>query len=167
MFFSVCLISVLSFFSANVQANAQELRENSAAEQELRRRALVIDIDARVLTDDLDVIWNEIQRKIAIPGSSVGLRLIGSNVVVGVQFTPIVHNQGNVLIAHVQIWMDNPGSGVSYHTSLQTIPIDFNEQIYFFPLGATNSSIEILLTINPYSVISALEGASSSTNNGN
>jgi len=153
--------------------HAQEQQDSGRTmEQELRRRALVIDIDARVLTDDLDVIWNEIQRKIAIPGSPVGIRLVGSNVVVGVQFTPFIRNQGNLIVAHVQIWIDNPGSGVSYHTSFQTIPMDFNEQIYFFPLGTSNSSIEILLTVNPYSVIAALEGAansgaSSSTSNGN
>jgi len=168
MILSICFVSVFCFFSANIQANAQEQRDaGSVMEQELRRRALVIDIDARVLTDDLDVIWNEIQRKIAIPGSTVGIRLVGSNVIVGVQFTPFIRNQGNILIAHVQIWIDNPGSGVSYHTSLQTIPIDFNEQIYFFPLGTSNSSIEILLTVNPYSVITALEDASSNNKNDN
>jgi len=167
MFFSVCVASVFCLFTTSMQIHAQEQQTSRTMEQELRRRALVIDIDARVLTDDLDVMWNEIQRKVAIPGSPVGIRLVGSNVVVGVQFTPFIRNQGNLIVAHVQIWIDNPGSGVSYHTSFQTIPMDFNEQIYFFPLGTKNSSIEILLTVNPYSVIAALEGNSSSTSNDN
>jgi len=134
-------------------------------EQELRRRALVIDIDSRVLTDEDVIIWNQVERKIAIPGSPVGIRMVGSNVVVGVQFTPFIRAQGNVLVAQVQIWIDT-GNGVSYNTSIQTIPIDFNELIYFFPLGASNSSIEMLLTVNPYSDIISQEDASSNKGNG-
>jgi len=159
---SICFVSVFCFFSTNIHVNAQT--PNARMEQEFRRLALVIDIDARVLTDELDVIWNEIQRKIAIPGNSVGIRLIGSNVVVGVQFTPFIRNQGNILVAQVQLWIEDPGIGVSYHTSIQTIPMDFNEKIYFFPLGASNSSIEILLTVNPYSEIAALEDMLNSGN---
>ncbi|MCL2214897.1 MAG: hypothetical protein FWC06_06765 [Treponema sp.] len=148
---SVCLVSVLCIFTSNLQIYAQN-QQAGGMEQELRRRALVIDIDARVLTDEEKVIWNQVERKIAIPGSPVGIRMVGSNVVVGVQFTPFIRAQGNILVAQVQIWIDT-GDGVSYHTSIQTIPIDFNEPIYFFPLGASNSSIEMLLTVNPYSEI--------------
>jgi len=160
---SVCLFSVLCIFTSNIQIYAQN-QQTSGMEQELRRRALVIDIDARVLTDEDEIIWNQVERKIAIPGSPVGIRMVGSNVVVGVQFTPFIRVQGNVLVAQVQIWIDT-GNGVSYHTSMQTIPIDFNEPIYFFPLGASNSSIEILLTVNPYSDIASPEDAPPNTRN--
>ncbi|MDR0464233.1 MAG: hypothetical protein LBG94_03845 [Treponema sp.] len=161
---SVCLVSVLCIFTSNLQIYSQN-QQAGGMEQELRRRALVIDIDARVLTDENVIIWNQVERKIAIPGSPVGIRMVGSNVVVGVQFTPFIRAQGNVLVAQVQIWIDT-GNGVSYNTSIQTIPIDFNEPIYFFPLGASNSSIEMLLTVNPYSDIISQEDASSNKGNG-
>ena len=161
---SVCLVSVLCIFTSNLQIYSQN-QQAGGMEQELRRRALVIDIDSRVLTDEDVIIWNQVERKIAIPGSPVGIRMVGSNVVVGVQFTPFIRAQGNVLVAQVQIWIDT-GNGVSYNTSIQTIPIDFNELIYFFPLGASNSSIEMLLTVNPYSDIISQEDASSNKGNG-
>jgi len=154
---SICLISIIIFVSGFV-LEAQEVHERQAANRNgmnanLRRRALVIDINARVLTNEQDVIWDESQRRIAIPGSPVGIRLVGSNIVVAVQFTPFIRRQGNVLVAQGQIWIEEPGGGVSYYTSIQTIPMDFDEPIYFFPLGTStqlNASIEIMLTVNPY-----------------
>jgi hypothetical protein len=123
----------------------------------LRRRAVVLDIDARVLEQaeqELVVIWNETHSKLAIPGSPVGIKLVGSNLVVAVQFTPFIrrHNQ-NVLVAQGQIWLDVPNEGIRYYTSIQTIPLEFDEPIYFFPLGQSHqleASIEIMITVKPY-----------------
>ncbi|MDR0442717.1 MAG: hypothetical protein LBH44_04835 [Treponema sp.] len=139
----------------------------------LRRRALTLDIDTRVLepaaeageplvqgrgsppVQEVEVVWSETHRKLTIPGSPVGIKLVGSNVVVAVQFTPFIRRRGqNVLIAQGQIWINVPNEGMRYHTSIQTIPLEFNEPIYFFPLGHSHqgsSSIEIMLTVNPYS----------------
>jgi hypothetical protein len=116
---------------------------------ELRSQALVMEIYTRVLTDELEVMWAHIDERIAIPGSPVVVRLVGANIVIALQFTPIIRNQGNVLVAQGQIWIEHYGMGVSYHTSIQTIPMDLNEPIHFFPLG-TDASIEIILTISPY-----------------
>ena len=120
-----------------------------------QRRALVLDIDTRVLEDEQVVVWNETHRRLAIPGSPVGVKLVGSNVVVIVQFTPFIRRQNqNVLIAHGQIWIDDPEKGISYYTSIQTIPMAFGEPIFFFPLGQAQqlgSLIEIMITVNLYS----------------
>ena len=149
------LAGFLIIFALGVNIEAQEKASESEKSQENnRRRALVIDIKARVLEDELTVIWNESHRKITIPGSPVGIKMVGSNVVVAIQFTPFIRRNGNVLVAQGQIWIEDPQRGMSYYTSIQTIPINFNEPIYFFPLGNAqqqlDSSIEIILTVNPY-----------------
>jgi len=118
-----------------------------------RRRALVMDISARVLEGERVTVWTESETKTAFPGSPVNLRLVGSNIVIAMQFTPFLRRQGNVLVAQGQIWLEDSNGQVSYHTSLQTIPMELNEPIYFFPLGTSpqnNPIIEIMLTINPY-----------------
>jgi hypothetical protein len=117
-----------------------------------RKRALALNIEARVLEDNQTVVWNETHRRIAIPGSPVGLQLVGSNIVVSVQFTPFIRRSGNVLVAQGQIWISDPEKGMSYYTSIQTIPMEFGEPIYFYPLGDSrqpDSSIQIILTVNP------------------
>ena len=42
----------------------------------------------------------------------------------------------------------------SYHTTMQTIPLEFREQVYFFPLGSIKGEntpiIEIQLILEPY-----------------
>ena len=154
---SICFVSII-LFASSIVLKAQEHQEARVRiVPELRRQALIMEINARVLTEDQDIIWDKYERRIAIPGSPVAIRLVGSNVVVAVQFTPFIRRQGNVLVAHGQIWIENPGRGVSYYTSIQTIPMDFNEPLYFFPLGTSNPSIEIRLTVNPYSEIAAAE----------
>jgi len=161
---SLCLASVLLIFMANAPLEAQERASNVGSAQSqgggLRRRALVIDINARVLEDEKVVIWNETHRKVTIPGNPVGIKLFGSNIVVAAQFTPVIRRHGNVLVAQGQIWIEDEQGGISYYTLIQTIPMDFNEPIYFFPLGTTqqsDSAIEIILTVNPYSETTATE----------
>jgi len=156
MILSICFAGVFFFLSNDINAQNNQGIE-TAAMPEHQRYALVIEIDARVLNEDQDIIWNEIQRKIGMPGIPVGIRLVGTNLMVAVQFTPIIRQGGNVLVALVQIWIDTQGNGVSYHVSQQTIPIDFDEPFYFFPLGTSNPSIELLMTVNPYSEISQQE----------
>jgi hypothetical protein len=179
---SLCLISVI-FISVSSILSAQDQRiSQDRVIPELRRRSLVIDIDARVLDDVLTtnpqgenqraqvVTWSETHQKITIPGTPVGIRLEGSNIMVAVQFTPFIRRHGNVnvLVAQVQLGINDPDQGFSYHTSLQTIPFEFNETIYFFPLGQSNgsSSIEIILTVNPYREADSPETANN-TNNDN
>ncbi|MDR0321901.1 MAG: hypothetical protein LBI28_10390 [Treponema sp.] len=145
----LCIVSIF-IFSANVILGAQE---HQAGQEEQRPRwELVLDINARVLENEQDVIWSESTQKITRSGNSVTIQLVGSNVVVAAQFTPYIRRQGSILAAQGQIWVEDPGRGISYYTSIQTIPMEFNEPIYFVPLGtsdASNLSIEIILTINP------------------
>jgi len=164
---SLCFFSVIFVFANLI--SAQELRERgdeiSGMISGLRRRAVILDINTRVLENEVStdsqgasehtVIWNEEHQKITMPGSPVGIQMVGSNIALSVQFTPFIRRHGNVLVVQGQIWINDPENGMSYYTSIQTIPIEFNEPIYFFPLGQSgernpSSSIEIILTINPY-----------------
>ena len=120
-----------------------------------RGRALVLDINARVVEQDDTVIWHESHQKITLPGRPVEIKLVGSNLVVMAQFTPYVRRGvQKFLVAQGQIWMEVPDQGIRYHTTMQTIPLEFGEPIYFFPLGpqgpGDTARIEVMLTLYPY-----------------
>ena len=120
-----------------------------------RGRALVLEISARVVERDDTVIWNESHQKTTLPGRPVGIKLVGSNLVVVAQFTPYVRRGvQKFLVAQGQIWMEVPEHGIRYHTTMQTIPLEFGEPIYFFPLGPhgpeDTARIEVMLTLYPY-----------------
>jgi len=122
-----------------------------------RRGAVVMDIDARILEAG-KIIWNETNQKTTIPGRPVEVKLIGENLVVVVRFTFIQNNNGGqkLLVAQGQIWMADPSQGIRYQASVQTIPVEFNETVCYFPLGSlkpesdATSSIEVMLTLKPY-----------------
>jgi hypothetical protein len=121
----------------------------------LRDRAVVLNIVARIVEQDQEEIWNSNNSKVTIMGRPVNMKLIGENVVVNVQFTPYQQENGrSLLVAQGQIWINVPNEGVRYQTTLQSIPMEFGEQIYFFPLGKVHSdddaSIEIRLELRPY-----------------
>jgi len=146
----LCFLSAFFIFAVGAQINAQD---SQAVGTRVGRRALAIDIDARVLEEKKEVVWEETQKKITIPGNPVTIKMVGSNVVLAMQFTPFVRRSGqNVLVAQGQIWINDPEKGMCYYTSIQTIPMSFGEPIYFFPLGPSqqvnSSSIEIILTVN-------------------
>lgn len=121
----------------------------------LKERAVVLDITARVVEKNQQEVWNSFNSKVTIPGKPVSLKLVGTNILVVVQFTPYLRGDGNnLLVAQGQIWVDIPNRGIHYQTTIQTIPLEFGEQIYFFPLGSVDSQdeahIEIQLELHPY-----------------
>jgi hypothetical protein len=152
------------FLAAGALVSAQE----SSLEQlipGLKDRAVILDIVARVVEQNHEEVWNETNSKVTIPGKPVSLKLIGENLVVMVQFTPYLGlgNKGqNILVAQGQIWVNVPNEGIRYQTTMQTIPLEYGEQIYFFPLGRVSSAnearIEIQLELRPYSEAAAHDG---------
>ncbi|MDR3146496.1 MAG: hypothetical protein LBU21_09475 [Treponema sp.] len=121
----------------------------------LKERAVVLDMVARIVEGNQEEVWNSTNSKVTIPGRPVGFKLVGTNVVVAVQFTPYRQRDGrNILVAQGQIWINIPNQGIRYQTTMETIPLEFGEQIYFFPLGSLNSPdearIEIQLELRPY-----------------
>jgi hypothetical protein len=121
----------------------------------LKEQAMVMDIVASVVERDQQVVWNSANSKVTIPGRPVGLKLVGTNIVVAVQFIPFLRRNGkSVLVAQGQIWINIPNEGMRYHTTMQTIPLEFGEEIVFFPLGSVDDQddarIEVKLVLHPY-----------------
>ncbi|MDR1858572.1 MAG: hypothetical protein LBQ69_03795 [Treponema sp.] len=172
----LCILGLMLALASAAIAPAQETSADSQQQEtpepapddsvirnlfpRFRGRAVVLEINVRVLEQNQEdqnqtVSWNESHRKPTIPGRPVGIKIVGSNVVVAAQFTPYIRRGAQkFLVAQGQVWMNVPGQGISYYTSMQTIPLKFDEPIYFFPLGpATESalaSIEVTLTLHPY-----------------
>ena len=158
----LCIFSLIILFAVNavvIRAEEPASVSNDTPLQNFsprfKGRALMLDINARVVEQNQTVIWNETHKKTTIPGRPVGIKLVGANVVVAVQFTPYLRRGlQKFLVAQGQIWMEVPGQGIRYHTSIQTIPLEFGEPIYFFPLGPQTdedtSRIEVMLTLYPY-----------------
>jgi len=155
---SLYLFSAFFIFATSVSVHAQDrgmggMGNMGGMMPGLRRQALVLDICARVLEQEETVVWNENLRRFAIPGSPVGIKLVGSNIIVSIQFTAFIRHYGNILVAQGQIWIEDPEQGIIYYTSIQTIPMELDEPIYFFPLGTSEQlspSIEIIITVNLY-----------------
>jgi len=145
-------ILIIPVSAQNNKLSSQERRQTQEQVLENRRQALILDVTSNVVQDGKK-IWSEINRRTSISGTPVGVQLAGSNVVVVVQFTPYVRRDGNVLVVQGQIWVADPEKGLTYFTSIQTIPMEFNEPVYFFPLGESqylSPSIEIIIKVNPY-----------------
>jgi hypothetical protein len=150
----ITLLGSLLFLTAAAAVQAQELSLEDLLPG-LREKAVIMDIAARIVEQNQEVVWNSENSRVTIPGRPVGLKLVGANVVVAVQFTPYFRRNGNnVLVAQGQIWINVPDKGMSYQTTMQTIPLEFGELIYFFPLGSIDppdhSRIEIQLVLHPY-----------------
>ncbi len=121
----------------------------------LKERAVVLDIVARVVELNETETWTSENSKVTIPGRPVTLKLVGQNVVVLAQFTPYIREDGKIfIVAQGQVWIDTADRGITYQTTVQTIPLDFGERLFFFPLGQKTkdgkSRIEIQLELRPY-----------------
>ena len=163
---SVILITVLNFPNAAAEEPAPptdesdqniQLRDGQPRQGVSPRkgRMLVLEINTRIIEQNQTVVWNESHRKVTLPGRPVEIKLVGNNVVVAVQFTPYMRRGvGCYLVAQGQIWLDIPNHGIRYHTTMQTIPVEFGEAIYFFPLGPhkqeSSAGIEVMLVMQPY-----------------
>jgi hypothetical protein len=115
-----------------------------------------LDIVARVVEREENEVWNAASSKVTIPGRPVSIKLVGANVIVLVQFTPYRRDDGRqVLVAQGQVWVNTKETGMVYQTTMETIPIDFGEKVYYFPLGSrkgTNDArIEIQIELKRYS----------------
>jgi hypothetical protein len=149
------LVGGIIFITALGAGFSQEFPSLEELLPGLRERALVLEIVSRVVDRNQQIVWNSVNSKVTIPGRPIRINMVGTNVVMALQFTlffkPGAHS---ILVAQGQIWVDLPEEGIRYQTTLQTIPIDIGEPIVFFPLGSPNSPeetrIELQLEIRPY-----------------
>ena len=166
----LCVISTAALSAQDGRRSGRDRNGETGSEEpsamhnihpHFRGRAVVLEIIASVVEQNQTVIWSETYRKTTIHGRPVEVRLVSANVVVVAQFTPHIRRSQKYLVAQGQIWIDIPGQGILYHTTMQTIPLEFDEPIYFFPLGQFTeqnpasgeqdlASIEVMLTLYPY-----------------
>jgi hypothetical protein len=162
------LLNIFYFITAGISLNAQNQRPAAAEGMipGLRRQALDITIESKVL-EGQTIAWSETNRKITVTGSPVGVQLVGSNIIVVVQFTPYVRRSDSVLATQGQIWIADKNNSVTYYTSMQTIPFELGEPIHFLPLGPEHlsPSIEIIITVNSYNENSVPQRSGNSQNN--
>jgi hypothetical protein len=126
-----------------------------AEDQSLEEFAVVLNIVSRVVEANQQVVWDQTNNKVTLPGVPVRMKLVGTNLVVLVQFTLYREKSGRMmLVAQGQILVDVPNQGMSYQTTIETIPLEYGEEVYFFPLGRTDSPeearLEIQVALQPY-----------------
>ena len=148
---NLCVFVLIFLILASAGLGAQEPGLENLVPG-LKDKAVMLDINASVREQNQRVIWQEAHQRLTIPGRPVGMNLVGVNLVVSVQFTPYLQAGGeNVLVAQAQIWVEVPGQGIRYQTSMQTIPLDFDEPIFYLPLGSVTAKdspyIEITITL--------------------
>jgi hypothetical protein len=90
---------------------------------------------------DKGIAWQVRSVKYTVPGAPVPFKFIGTNVVILVQVTPFNRQdaQGLVLVAQWQVWVQSPGGGLSYHTTINTLSVEYGETVLFFPLGVDSA----------------------------
>lgn len=124
----------------------------------LKDRAVVIEVTARIRQgqgENESAAWNSESSKVTLPGRPVTIKLVGSNVVIAAQFTPYKKEDGrNILVAQGQVWVSTKDQGILYYTTMQTIPLEYGERVYFFPLGQkqndSGARIEVQIILRPY-----------------
>ncbi len=84
--------------------------------------------------------WHEESVKYTLPGVPVGVRLVGTNIVIVTQVTPFAHDDGTVtLVAQGQVWLKVASGGISYRTTIETVTLELGGTVLFFPLGVDAS----------------------------
>jgi hypothetical protein len=125
-----------------------------AEDQPLEEFAVVLNIVSRVVEANQQVVWDQTNNRVILPGVPVRVKLVGTNLVVVVQFTLYREKSGRkLLVAQGQILVDT-NRGMTYYTTIETIPLEYGEEVYFFPLGRADSPeearIEIQVALHPY-----------------
>ncbi|MDR1306356.1 MAG: hypothetical protein LBK74_02125 [Treponema sp.] len=149
-FKGILLVLVYALFcTAGLEAQDPLLDELPA----LRDKALVLQITTRIEENSQEV-WNAYNSKVTIPGRPVSIKLVGENLIINIQFIPYLREGNYALVTQSQIWLNVPEKGMQAKTATHSIPINFGEPIYFFPLGSDpsmdNPHIELLLTLYRY-----------------
>ncbi|MDR1143491.1 MAG: hypothetical protein LBK77_04620 [Spirochaetaceae bacterium] len=149
-FQGILLVLVCALFcAAGLEAQDLLLDELPA----LKDKALVLQITTRIEENSQEV-WNAYNSKVTIPGRPVSIKLVGENIIINIQFIPYLREGNYALVTQSQIWLNVPEKGMQAKTATHSIPINFGEPIYFFPLGsdpsADNPHIELLLTLYRY-----------------
>lgn len=186
LFGLLLLISLETGIFAQDQSQDQsqdQIDSNAATVEQLLKEALTIRIQAKLIHNIQNIMWQSVVEKLTIPGRPVSINMLNEQARLLVHFTPYRQVEGGlILVAQSEIWLRVPAEGdqkenLRYFTSMRSIPLDYEEIIYFYPLGKLENldnpdqiHIEMALSISPYDIsedtISA-EAASDGESKGN
>lgn len=134
--------------SARLEAQEQPLPEL------FKDRALSVNIQARVVEGEQSAAWESASLRYTVPGNPVGVKLVGSNVVILVQITPFEDGKGGlVLVSQGQVWVRRGEGDLSYRTTLDSVSVRYGEPVLFFPLGRDpggKAPIRIEISVDRY-----------------
>ena len=126
---------LLALFTMS-QATAQDQKGLEDSIREVLDQALRINIVARVYPGQGEE--PVALSKLTVPGHAVAVRLEGSNVQIRANLTPYILENGRlVLVAQGEVWFSEPSAqdAVQYLSSIESLPIELGEKIFFYPLG--------------------------------
>ena len=91
--------------------------------------------------------WQVETVKYTIPGTPVAFKFVAANVAIIVQITPYGRedNKGATLVAQGQVWLKPAMGGLVYHTSIDTLSVDYGETVVFYPLGLNQAGKAAML----------------------
>lgn len=98
--------------------------------------------------------WESKDIKYTIPGSSVSVKMIGTDAAILITVTPYKTKEGGLLLlAQGQVWYKEGESGLRYRTTVDTLPVRFGERILFYPFGVQadgESPLRVELVMDKY-----------------
>lgn len=128
--------------------------EESEIPEALRDQALSISIRATVAGGREAASWESLGIRNTVPGSPVGIKLQGSNVVIVFQLTPFQSGKTTVnLVTQGQVWVKKENGEISYRTTLDSMSVRYGERVLYFPLGQDGhglSPLVVEILIEPY-----------------
>ncbi len=116
--------------------------------------ALTVSIAASVGKPSQEPSWQARDVKYTIPGSSVSVKMIGSDVAIVITVTPYMDKAGGLLlVAQGQVWYKDGDAGLRYRTTVDTLSVKFGERVLFYPFGAQGddgSPLRVELVMDRY-----------------
>lgn len=130
------------------------LAQDSEIPEALKDKALCISIRATVSGSAENAAWESLGIRNTVPGSPVGIKLVGSNVVIVFQLTPFDIGKNSVnLVTQGQVWVKKENGEFNYRTTLDSMTVRYGERVYYFPLGQDGhgaSPLRVEILVEPY-----------------
>lgn len=156
MLWPILLAGFLTISSWADEAVVPEPGSLAAIPSAMLGDALSISIDATLSKPGEEPKWQVKDIKYTLPGSSVSIKLYGTDSVVIYTLTPHKKRKPDLLlVAQGQVWYKDKDSGVAYRTSVETLAINYGEKVFFYPFGVNPleaSPLRIEIVIEQYSV---------------
>jgi hypothetical protein len=138
----VLLAASVALLGAATSARAEDVDLGKYLDQfqGLLKDILQINIKAKVLTANEQLIWEAKKETYTVPGLEVEVRVPSESIVILAYITPVrLKNDKILLQVHAELWpADAPVSTdhIRYSTTVNYIPAELGQKIRFYPLGA-------------------------------